>query len=146
MPEAGLKHLLVVTPGVQVSTTDAYAGLKAPALTTPVPKSILAVSRDEAFSSDSTQWALSELLENDFERVIFDIEPEIQRAKNALLQAGARGALLAGSGSSVFGIFDNLEKQERARKEIKRERGWRVFPCATITRQEYSSSLSKIGV
>ena len=53
--------------------------------------------------SESGQWPL----QNDFEGVIFEIEPEIERAKRALLQAGARGALLAGSGSSVFGIFDD---------------------------------------
>ena len=55
-------------------------------------------------------------LQNDFEAVIFDIEPEIRRARETLLEAGALGALLAGSGSSVFGIFADREAQQRAMK------------------------------
>jgi 4-diphosphocytidyl-2C-methyl-D-erythritol kinase len=76
-------------------------------------------------------------LKNDFESVIFDIEPEIRRTKETLLQAGALGALLAGSGSSVFGIFADQEDQQRAVKEIKPEAGWRIFPCVTVSRNEY---------
>jgi 4-diphosphocytidyl-2-C-methyl-D-erythritol kinase len=69
--------------------------------------------------------------------VIFDIEPEIRRTKEALLQAGALGALLAGSGSSVFGMFANREEQQRAVNEIKLEAGWRIFRCVTVSRAEY---------
>jgi 4-diphosphocytidyl-2C-methyl-D-erythritol kinase len=69
--------------------------------------------------------------------VIFDIEPEISRTKEALLQAGALGALLAGSGSSVFGIFADRKDQQRAVEEIKLEAGWRIFPCVTVSRNEY---------
>ena len=45
--------------------------------------------------------------------MIFEIEPEIERAKNALLEAGVRGALLAGSGSSVFGVVDDQATRDR---------------------------------
>jgi 4-diphosphocytidyl-2C-methyl-D-erythritol kinase len=84
-------------------------------------------------------------LENDFEQVIFDIEPEIGRVKNALLQAGARSALLAGSGSSVFGIFDNREAQQRALEQIRAESCWRIFPCATLSREEYIRAMGSCG-
>ncbi|MGH9883220.1 MAG: hypothetical protein ACRD6N_17430, partial [Pyrinomonadaceae bacterium] len=134
-----------VTPSAQVSTVEAYRALDSAALTTKVPKSILAVSHDERFFGDSDQWAVSEKLENDFERVIFDREPEIERAKNALLKAGATGALLAGSGSSVFGIFEGLEAQTRASGEILVEAGWRIFPCVTIARNEYSRAVKSPG-
>ena len=73
--------------------------------------------------------------------MIFDIEPEIRRTKEALLQTGALGALLAGSGSSVFGIFADRKDQERALNEIKLEAGWRVFPCVTVSRNEYLRAL-----
>jgi 4-diphosphocytidyl-2C-methyl-D-erythritol kinase len=69
--------------------------------------------------------------------LIFDSEPEIKRTKEALLQAGALGALLAGSGSSVFGMFADREDQQRALNEIKLEAGWRIFPCVTLSRNEY---------
>jgi 4-diphosphocytidyl-2-C-methyl-D-erythritol kinase len=85
-------------------------------------------------------------LKNDFESVIFDIDPEIKRTKEMLLQAGALGALLAGSGSSVFGIFADREDQQRALNEIKPETGWRIFPCVTVSRNEYLHALGLLDV
>jgi 4-diphosphocytidyl-2-C-methyl-D-erythritol kinase len=83
--------------------------------------------------ADRDHWPLK----NDFEDVIFEIEPEIKRAKIALLDSGARDALLAGSGSSVFGIFPDEESQQRGLDSLKLETGWRVFLCNTISRAEY---------
>ena len=131
------KHLIVIKPNASVSTVKAYAALRSPALTTSHLEPILSSSLIEADSPDLHPWPLQESLKNDFESVIFDIEPEIRRAKEALLQAGALGALLAGSGSSVFGIFADQEDQQRALTEIKLEAGWRVFPCVTVSRNEY---------
>ena len=140
-----LQHLIVITPNVSVSTAEAYAALRSPALTTKNTNPILSSSRDPVNSLDSQPWPLREgrrvrsqsRFENDFESVIFDIEPEIKRTKDALLQAGALGALLAGSGSSVFGIFSSREIQQRAVNEIKLEAGWRIFPCVTVSQNEY---------
>jgi 4-diphosphocytidyl-2-C-methyl-D-erythritol kinase len=141
LPEVKKLYLILVTPNAKVSTAAAYAALKAPSLTTKGSVSILSSSFAEPGFGDSDRWAL----ENDFEGVIFEIEPEIRRAKVALLDAGAQGGLLAGSGSSVFGIFGNKDARERALTDLKRESGWRVFSCETISRDEYSESLSSSG-
>jgi len=130
-------HLIVITPNASVSTAKAYSLLGSPALTTLNIDPILSSSRSGAKNSDSKPWPLQDSLKNDFESVIFDIEPEIRRTKETLVQAGAVGALLAGSGSSVFGIFTNRDDQQRALKEIKPETGWRIFPCVTVSRNEY---------
>ncbi|MBA2525407.1 MAG: 4-(cytidine 5'-diphospho)-2-C-methyl-D-erythritol kinase, partial [Pyrinomonadaceae bacterium] len=114
LPDLEPKDILIITPTAAVATVEAYKALSSPALTTQNSDSILAISRGSANWSDWDQCAVSDNSENDFEQVIFDIEPEIGRVKRALLQAGARSALLAGSGSSVFGIFDNREAQQRA--------------------------------
>lgn len=135
-------HLLVVTPRATMSTATAYQALRSPALTTPESDSILAISRDGAKSGDFDQWLRRDQLTNDFEQVIFDIEPEIERAKEALIQAGARSALLAGSGSSVFGVFDSHETQQGALEKIRAENGWRMFPCVTLSRDEYHRQIS----
>jgi 4-diphosphocytidyl-2-C-methyl-D-erythritol kinase len=144
--EKNLRHLVVITPNVGVSTVAAYAAVNSRALTTGNTDSILSVSRSQADSRHSQPWPLPDSLKNDFESVIFDIEPEIRRAKEILLQAGALGALLAGSGSSVFGIFADREAQQRAVSEIKLEAGWRVFPCVTVSRNEYLSALGSLDV
>ena len=130
-------RLLIVTPGVKVSTGEAYKALSAPALTKQGSDIILSSSRADAKISDSVPYHLY----NDFERVVLRLEPEIARAKNALVEAGARASLLAGSGSSVFGIFDSSESQERAAQRLKAEKGWRVFLCGALRRAAYSEAL-----
>lgn len=145
LPDLESQDLLIIAPTATVATAKAYKALSSATLTTPNSVSILAISRESTNSSDSDQWPASDDLENDFEQVIFDIEPEIGRVKKALLQAGARGALLAGSGSSVFGIFDNREAQQRALEQIRAESGWRIFPCATLSREEYIRAMGFCG-
>ena len=51
-----------------------------------------------------------ELFDNDFERIIYETYPEIRETKVNLQKAGALYAGLSGSGSTVFGVFDNLQK------------------------------------
>ena len=140
------QHLIVITPNAPVSTVEAYAAFRANALTTMNANPILSSSREEAISGDSVPWPPYRDLKNDFESVIFDIEPEIRRAKETLLQAGAFRALLAGSGSSVFGIFADQEAQQRVVNEIPLEAGWRVFPCVTLSRNQYVSALDLCGI
>ncbi len=135
------RHLIIITPNARVSTQKAYASLNAASLTTSESASILSSSLADLNSADSRQWPLR----NDFERVIFEIEPEIGRAKNALLEAGARGALLAGSGSSVFGVFESEAARDRGVDNLRCEAGWKVFPCETISRDEYVRALNSSG-
>jgi 4-diphosphocytidyl-2-C-methyl-D-erythritol kinase len=130
--------LVIVTPRTAVSTAKAYEALNSAALTSPNSALILTSSRSEADLSLCDQWPLH----NDFEKVIFEMEPEIKRVRKALLDAGAQNVLLAGSGSSVFGIFESAEAQHRALEAIKVEDGWRVFPCSTLSRDKYRQSLS----
>lgn len=132
------QYLIIISPNASVSTATAYAALNAPSLTTLNSVSILSSSFTEPFSGDSSQWPLH----NDFEGVIFEIEPEIRRAKLALLDAGARAALLAGSGSSVFGIFSDEAARDQALTSVRCEAGWRVFACHTLSRSDYCQAIS----
>ena len=132
------RFLLIVKPNANINTADAYAALDERSLTSHNSKTILSSSRQ---SADSDKIGLANL-RNDFEAVVFELEPEIRRAKNALMQAGANAALLAGSGSAVFGVFDSEDAQRRAIQAIELETGWRVFPCRTVGRQEYRDALS----
>lgn len=131
--------LVIVTPNASVSTANAYAALNAPSLTSTESVSILSSSFTEPLSTDSSQWPLH----NDFEGVIFEREPEIRRAKDALLAAGARNALLAGSGSSVFGIFSDQAARDHALDNLRSEIGWRVFACHTLSRSEYLQAMNR---
>lgn len=139
LPDVSEKHILILTPGVSISTATAYKSLNAPALTKDGSDIMLAISRARGDFPDSLQ----RVMRNDFERVIFRSEPEIARAKQALLDSGASGALLAGSGSSVFGIFDKQETLAQAARDLKREQDWRVFSCLTLSRDDYFEALGE---
>jgi 4-diphosphocytidyl-2-C-methyl-D-erythritol kinase len=141
LPDGIIQHLIVVTPNANVSTADAYTAVNSAALTTSGADPILSSSPTGANFQDSTPGLLQNDLNNDFESVIFDIEPEIKQTKVALLQAGAGDALLAGSGSSVFGVFSSQEAQQIAINKIQLEAGWRMFACVTLSRNEYIRAL-----
>ena len=136
------QFVIVITPNARVSTAAAYAALKAGSLTTIDSMPILSSSFAQLDTGDSTQWPE---LHNDFERVIFEIEPEIERAKRALLEAGVQGALLTGSGSSVFGVVDDELTRDRVVDNLKCEAGWQVFACETLSRAEYYETLKPSG-
>ncbi|HEX8920873.1 MAG TPA: 4-(cytidine 5'-diphospho)-2-C-methyl-D-erythritol kinase [Pyrinomonadaceae bacterium] len=135
--EVSAEHLLIVKPEAKVSTVAAYKALNSPALTKADSAIILSISRADEQFTDSYPIALH----NDFEPVVFQLKPEIGRVRDALLRAGAQSALLAGSGSSVFGVFDNSVAQGRAIEMLETEGEWRIFPCATLSRARYRAAL-----
>ena len=61
------------------------------------------------------------MFKNDFEIIIFPAYPEIGRIKSLLLKSGARYASLSGSGSTVFGLFDDEAKAILAESEFSSE-------------------------
>ena len=141
LPDPYAFNLIIIAPSASVSTRDAYASLQA-ALTSDTTEFILSSSQNAANSADSFPWLRSDF-ENDFESVIFDIYPEIRRAKEVLLAAGALAALMTGSGSSVFGVFADHESQQQALEKIQGEAGWRIMPCVTVSRNEYRHAIGE---
>lgn len=89
------KWLVVAKPQEGVSTAEAYSGVR-PA----VPESDLR----ELVAQPVDRW--QESIVNDFEAHILVSHPRIAHIKQALLDAGAEYAAMSGSGSAVFGIFD----------------------------------------
>jgi 4-diphosphocytidyl-2-C-methyl-D-erythritol kinase len=141
VPDSAETYLLVLKPSSSIATSDAYAALNSPALTTLDSKIILSSSQADDLSGKLNP----KLLHNDFEAAVFQLAPEIERAKAALMKSGARAALLAGSGSAVFGVFENKHAQERAIQAVELEAGWRVFPCKTVGRSHYESAMGPAG-
>lgn len=131
------KYILIATPQIDVSTAAAFALLNALDLTNKGPKSILQICRDEA---DALQLRQSKL-KNDFERVIFEINPQIARVKERLFSFGAKKALLSGSGASVFAFFDSDEKRQNALRTLQSQTDWRLFTAATVSHIEYQKQL-----
>jgi 4-diphosphocytidyl-2-C-methyl-D-erythritol kinase len=57
---------------------------------------------------------------NDFEVCMEQLHPVIKEIKQALLAFGARGALMTGSGPTVFGLFVSKSTLLRAEKNLKK--------------------------
>ena len=132
------KFMLVVAPPVDVPTKSAFAGLNAPALTNQAPESILKLCRSEAEKLNLRH----SVLENDFEPSVFQIEPEISRVKEKLLELGAVQARMSGSGASVFAVFDKEETRQATLKALREEeKNWRKFAVATVSRERYRAAL-----
>ena len=93
------KYLAIAKPAEGVSTKEAYAGV-IPA----VPEVRLA----EALQRPIGEW--QGVVKNDFEPHIFVAHPAIAEMKKVMLEAGAIYASMSGSGSAVFGIFENRPK------------------------------------
>lgn len=100
--------MVLVKPMVHVSTADAFAGLT-PAQPATDLKSVI--------SKPVEQW--KHIVKNDFEGPIFSKYPEIAVVKAQLYHAGATFALMSGSGSSVFAIFDHAVTLPELEKENK---------------------------
>jgi 4-diphosphocytidyl-2-C-methyl-D-erythritol kinase len=96
-----------------VRTPDAYRWWDedgADALTGPDPATVI-----EASASGDVE-ALASLMFNDLEAPVFRRHPEVGQAKRRLLDAGAIGALMCGSGPTVAGLVPD-EKAARALAE-----------------------------
>jgi len=65
-------------------------------------------------------------LYNVFEQILEDF-PQIAQLKELLLQNGALGSGMTGSGSAVFGIFSNKEASKKAYNNIKKM--YKTFWC-----------------
>ena len=92
---SGLR-LVMIKPACGVSTKEAYAGIK--------PKGTCEVFKDLKVLSDLT---ILSALTNDFEETVCKVHPEIAEIKQRLQEAGALYAAMSGSGSTVFGLFQN---------------------------------------
>lgn len=96
-------HILVVKPPVFVSTAEAYRGVPVLEGTRPIAESI---------RRDVTTWR--ETLLNSFEVNVFDRFNELEYIKQELYDCGAVFALMSGSGSALFALFE--ERKERLRE------------------------------
>ena len=113
--------IVICKPELSISTAEAYSRIDSmklshPEYTAEMVKAIYA--RDI--------WMMTSTLFNDFE-VALDLD-EIKAIKKTMLTNKALGALMSGSGSAVFGIFNSSRKAEKCMKVLK-ETYDKVFIC-----------------
>ena len=65
-------------------------------------------------------------LHNDLETVTIPAHPEIAEIKKFMIDSGAAGALMSGSGPTVFGVFEDRSVRDEASRRVVSAH-WRVF-------------------
>ena len=111
-------HFLLIIPDIHVSTSWAYKALNI---------SLQGIESVPKFAplTGPVNW---QLFENDFERVIRSTYPEIDEIKSQLYNCGAICAGMSGSGSTVFGIFDNRELLQNSAEQFTQCQSFITFP------------------
>jgi 4-diphosphocytidyl-2-C-methyl-D-erythritol kinase len=105
--------ILIVNPGIKIDTAWAFKKIM-PAK----PKNSL---RNILNTNLTDLDYLKEFVTNDFEEVVFKEFPEIKDIKEKLYLQGAQFALMSGTGSTVYGIFSNLQKAYWAQDFFKQK-------------------------
>ncbi len=73
---------------------------------------------------------------NDLERPVITKYPAISRIKSSLIRAGARTALMSGSGSTVFGVFNTRQHATHALSRVKKETGYSCLVTRSLGKEE----------
>ncbi len=124
-------HLVVALPPVHISTVAAYRALAQ------VQGEGDSHGGPRHFGYDMVgDWdQVLELMENDFEPVVAPAHPEIEASLRGLRDAGARAALLAGSGGAAFGLFENEADAGRVARALQQEHDWPFLPVRTCVEE-----------
>lgn len=132
VPSLSNFRILLVNPGIPVSTKQTFADFSSAA------EKIALTAEQKAFSlpcsennsrktypKQTRKFSVPDDLHNDLEPVTAERYSAVREIKNRLLADGAAGAMMSGSGSTVFGLF-HQEADKKAEQ------------CCTLLRQEYS--------
>lgn len=117
---------VLINPGFAVSTKWVYQKLNLELTNSRINYSI---------PRFDTVGRLTRGLTNDLEKVTMGSHRVLERIKALLLESGARGALMSGSGPTVFGVFEDEAsclKAESLLVEESREKGWSVFHAHSL--------------
>ena len=118
-------NLILVNPGVHSSTKEVYAACEARSL----DGEDLTAKMVAALKSGDLERIAAALM-NDLQTPAVKRHPEIADALVSLRTAGVVGAMMSGSGSSVFGLVENESAAKRISRELN-DKGLQAWPVQT---------------
>lgn len=124
-------YVLIAKPGIHVSTKFVYTNLKANELEYhPDIDGQIAALRDGDLRR------MASLMGNVLETVTIPAYPVIGEIKEQMMAQGAAGAMMSGSGPTVFGLFEDKERARAACEKLRR---------GTLAKQVYLTRIFNNG-
>ena len=130
LPDMPKCTVLIAKPPVSVSTKAVYEALDS--------KEITAHPDIDAIIKGLEQHDLRKIagaMGNVLEDVTIPMHPVIARIKQEMIEAGALGAMMSGSGPTVFGLFTSRSSAREAQKRIREK---------ALTRQVYVTNMHSV--
>lgn len=108
-------YILIAKPPVGVSTKFVYGNLRANELEHhPDIDGMIQALEQESITD------LCDKMENVLETVTIPEYPVIDKIKQLMLECGAKGSMMSGSGPTVFGIFTDKSRAQKAKETMKK--------------------------
>ena len=123
LPDYPKFHAVIIKPSFSISTYEAFQYC--------IPKS------KTKFPIIRSIYELNSQMNNQFESSLLVQYPLLSKLKTLLLENGAFGALVSGSGSAVFGVYNNKNKQNQAYKDLTCLHVGEIFSCETLVNHHY---------
>jgi len=123
LPDLPVHYCVLALPSFPILTSDIYGRLR---LTSP--------AEDSKMNRFLARREFG-LLENRLEETVFSLYPRLKTLKSSFLQAGAVLSLVSGTGSAVFGLFEDREKAARSLSDTGRTE--EALLVETLSRERY---------
>ena len=144
LPDQPPRPALVIATGVHVSTAEAYRVLGRQAqgegdshvtnaLTSPRKSPILGEFQVITWNLDQPDFTRLRFV-NDFEEPVFKTHRSLAAVARKLRRLGARPALMTGSGSAIFGVFETAHEVEAVTRQFP---PGTAFPVSFVSRRQY---------
>ena len=117
-PAPYIENILLVNPGIEIASRNAYSWSVIDGLHEDMRSAMITGLNNNDIK------AICKNLYNGLEQGVFAHYPILQEIEAKLLELGAIGSLLSGSGATVFGIFPSREKLLNAKNYYKKYKYW----------------------
>ena len=104
--------ILIINPGIHISTKWAFQNLEL----THHKKSLKELYEHSSVTIED----IKDYASNDFEKIVYEKYPEIKLIKDKLDASGAEFVSMTGTGSTVYGVFSNLQKARWVKEDFDR--------------------------
>lgn len=119
LPPLPPRTVVLVLPPFAVGTADAYRWLDEDRGDAEIPPLAIEAEADLTAQPVLSWDDVAKLAVNDFDGPVFHRHPELGAVRDVLRDHGAGPALLAGSGSTVFGVFADPDRARDAARSLE---------------------------